>query len=71
MIASTLKELLNTHSQQGEVVWIGLRPTRRASMLSVNEARVSPEKGLEGDRYGGRSGISWSAGSTYLPCETL
>lgn len=42
--------------QQGEVVWIGLRPERRASMLSVSEVLVSPEIGIEGDRYRGRTG---------------
>lgn len=42
--------------QQGEVVWIGLRPERRASMLNVKEVLVSPEIGIEGDRYRGRTG---------------
>ena len=37
-------------------MWIGLRPARRAPLISVNEARVSPEEGLEGDRYQGRTG---------------
>ena len=42
--------------QLGEVVWIGLRPERRAPMLTVSEVFVSPENGIEGDRYRGRTG---------------
>lgn len=52
----TMKELLSTLPQQGELCWIGLRPERRASMLSVDSVSASPERGLEGDRYQGRTG---------------
>ncbi|NOT86092.1 MAG: MOSC domain-containing protein [Methylococcaceae bacterium] len=40
----------------GEVVWIGLRPSRNEPMVSVNEARVDEKQGLLGDRYAGSSG---------------
>jgi MOSC domain-containing protein YiiM len=53
---NTLNELLNTLPQQGNVVWIGLRPARRAAMIPVEKATFSPENGLEGDHYAGRSG---------------
>ncbi|MGQ7847332.1 MOSC domain-containing protein [Granulosicoccus sp. 3-233] len=52
----TLQELLNTLPQQGELRWIGLRPERRAEMISVDIAAVSSKSGLEGDRYQGRTG---------------
>ncbi|MFT5110997.1 MAG: MOSC domain-containing protein YiiM [Parasphingorhabdus sp.] len=56
MIVTTLQELLDTIPQQGKLVWIGLRPARRAEVISVDQARVSPEEGLLDDHYGGRSG---------------
>jgi MOSC domain-containing protein YiiM len=37
----------------GRLVWIGLRPARRAPMVSVDEARLEPGRGLEGDRWRG------------------
>ena len=52
----TLQDLLNTLPQQGELRWIGLRPERRADMLSVESAVLSTANGLEGDRYKGRTG---------------
>ena len=52
----TLQELLNTLPQEGEVRWIGVRPQRRASMMSVDEVLASSAKGLDGDRYQGRTG---------------
>jgi MOSC domain-containing protein YiiM len=35
----------------GKVDWIGLRPARRAAMVEVRAAELSPERGLVGDRY--------------------
>lgn len=55
-IATTLQQLFDTLPQQGEVTWIGLRPERRAPMNNVKEVLASPQAGLEGDRYQGRSG---------------
>jgi hypothetical protein len=34
----------------GKVDWIGLRPARRAAMVEVRAAELSPERGLVGDR---------------------
>lgn len=51
----TLKQLLETLPQRGTVVWIGVRPARRTPMHSLERVVVSPEAGLEGDRYSGRS----------------
>ena len=52
----TLKELLDTLPQEGEVVWMGVRPARKEPMKIVKSIAVSPEIGLEGDRYSGRTG---------------
>lgn len=51
-----LEELLDTIPQCGSVEWIGVRPGRREPMQSVDEVWVSPDSGLSGDRYKGRSG---------------
>ena len=53
---SLLAELLNAPIRPGRVVWIGLRPARRAAMTSVTEVIADTANGLVGDRYGGRSG---------------
>jgi len=53
---SLLSELLNAPIRPGRVVWIGLRPARRAAMASVETATASAAQGLVGDRYSGRSG---------------
>ena len=51
----TLKQLLDTLPQQGTVTWIGVRPARRTPMQAVDRVLVSPETGLDGDRYSGRT----------------
>jgi len=48
-----LKALIAGYAQPGQVTWIGLRPARRAQMLSVGQVMVTDE-GLEGDH--GRPG---------------
>lgn len=37
----------------GELVWIGLRPARRAPVLAVQEVLAEADAGLVGDRYCG------------------
>lgn len=54
--AQTIKAMMDCLPQRGRVEWIGLRPARRAAMLSVDEVRCSPGQGLVGDRYAGSSG---------------
>ncbi|WP_235282104.1 MOSC domain-containing protein [Methyloterricola oryzae] len=46
--------LENNGRCQGRLVWIGLRPARRAPLLTAAEARVDPSSGLEGDHFAGR-----------------
>ena len=48
---SPLARLLAVPMRPGVVQWIGLRPARRAPMLPVLEAVLSPAEGLAGDRY--------------------
>lgn len=55
-MAKTLRQLIETLPHRGLVEWIGLRPERRAPMKSVTGVYASPDYGLEGDRYAGRSG---------------
>ena len=51
----TMAELLNSLPQTGSLVWIGLRPKRRADMLEPDEAELDCSLGLIDDRYAGRS----------------
>ncbi|MEM8537870.1 MAG: MOSC domain-containing protein [Pseudomonadota bacterium] len=43
-----LGAMMRTHAQAGRLGWIGLRPERRASVVAVNAAEVTPA-GLTGD----------------------
>lgn len=54
--ASPMKKLLDTLPQVGRVEWIGVRPARGEVMVEVDEVAVSPEHGLDGDRYDGKPG---------------
>ncbi|MEM1415291.1 MAG: MOSC domain-containing protein [Myxococcota bacterium] len=56
MAEGTLKELLATVPQEGELTWIGLRPARGAPVEVRTEAELVAHHGLEGDRYRGRKG---------------
>lgn len=38
------------------MVWIGVRPSRQAPMIALEEVALYPDKGLEGDRFGGSAG---------------
>ena len=53
MEESKLAQLMATMPQIGEVMWIGLRPERRAPMVSVEQVKAIPGEGLEGDRFSG------------------
>ncbi|MGI9234123.1 MAG: MOSC domain-containing protein [Woeseiaceae bacterium] len=47
---------MDTVPQVGRVEWLGLRPERRATISVVECVSASPNEGLEGDRYNGRTG---------------
>jgi MOSC domain-containing protein YiiM len=53
---SSLAQLLKAPVRPGTVQWIGLRPERRGEIVAADEAHLSPEVGLIGDHYQGRSG---------------
>jgi MOSC domain-containing protein YiiM len=50
---SPLAALLDAPVRPGRLMWIGLRPERRAPMREVAEARLQPGSGLLGDRWRG------------------
>ncbi|GAA3960320.1 MOSC domain-containing protein [Allohahella marinimesophila] len=52
---SLIKTLLATLPQVGRVTWIGIRPSRGAPMVELNQAAIKPGTGLEGDRFQGRA----------------
>lgn len=45
----TMKDLFEVLPQVGRLEWIGLRPERMGELLSVTEATVIAERGLQGD----------------------
>ncbi len=51
-----IRELLDTVPQRGRLMWIGLRPARRAPMQAVETAVVETARGLIGDHYAGNAG---------------
>ncbi|UEG52246.1 MOSC domain-containing protein [Mucilaginibacter daejeonensis] len=50
---SPLQKLMNTMPQQGKVTWIGVRPKRKAPLLSVDNVEAITLKGLQGDHFSG------------------
>ncbi|MCV6587085.1 MAG: MOSC domain-containing protein [Marinibacterium sp.] len=53
-----LREMIATQAQPGRVVWIGLRPARRAPMRAVDAAMIT-DAGLDGDRSrGGKRAVT-------------
>jgi MOSC domain-containing protein YiiM len=65
---NSLSDLLSRFPYPGEVVWIGLRPERRADIIPCEAATALAGRGLEGDHYAGRSG---SRGITLVQAEHL
>ncbi|MEE4186129.1 MAG: MOSC domain-containing protein [Gammaproteobacteria bacterium] len=52
----TLEDLLSTLPQQGTVEWLGLRPQRLAPLATQANVLATPDAGLTGDHYSGKSG---------------
>ena len=52
----SLEQLMNQFAGPGSIVWIGIRPERKADIISVNDVMLDPSYGLQGDHYAGRSG---------------
>jgi MOSC domain-containing protein YiiM len=55
-VQSSLEQLMNHFTGNGTVEWIGIRPGKKAQLVSVNSVMLDPSYGLEGDHYAGRSG---------------
>ncbi|RMD70441.1 MAG: MOSC domain-containing protein [Bacteroidetes bacterium] len=53
---SVIRELLDVMPQQGRVEWVSTRPRRRQPPVPAEAVQVTPEEGLVGDHYAGRSG---------------
>ena len=56
MYQNNISVLTQQFPANGELVWIGIRPARKQTMLSVEEILVDCQHGLTGDHYAGRSG---------------
>ena len=54
--ASPLARLMNGPIRPGRVTWIGVRPARKAPLVSLDVASITREAGLVGDHYSGRPG---------------
>ncbi|MDF9795981.1 MOSC domain-containing protein YiiM [Catalinimonas alkaloidigena] len=49
----TIRDLLNTLPQAGEVSWISIRPERRSQLQEKESVLADKAHGLVGDHYGG------------------
>jgi len=55
-VQSSLEQLRSHFADAGTVEWIGIRPAKKAALISVNNVMLDPSYGLHGDHYAGRSG---------------
>ena len=53
---ASLQQLMNRFAQAGTVEWIGIRPEKKAGLVSVTSAWLDPTCGIQGDHYAGPSG---------------
>ena len=54
--ASPLARLLAGPIRPGRVTWIGVRPARKAALVSLDSVEITREIGVVGDHYSGRPG---------------
>lgn len=52
----TIKSLSQQFPRSGTLVWIGIRPARKQTLLTPENIMADSTQGLIGDRYSGRSG---------------
>jgi MOSC domain-containing protein YiiM len=64
-----LAQLMAAPMRPGKVIWIGLRPARRAEMVAVEEGRLDLSEGLVGDRY--KSATTGNRHLTVIQAEDL
>ncbi len=55
-MADTLHELMTQYAHPGRVVWLGFRLAKWQALQVTDCIHVSPDGGIEGDHYTGRSG---------------
>lgn len=55
MIEKNISQLIQHFPNNGELLWIGLRPARKKPMISVEKIEVGSDCGLIGDHYAGRN----------------
>ena len=53
---ASFEQLMDQFVQAGTVEWIGIRPEKRAEVVTVNSAMLDPAYGIQGDHYAGQSG---------------
>lgn len=53
---SSLEQLMSHYAKAGTVEWIGIRPGKKAQLISVDSVMLDPSYGIQGDHYAGRSG---------------
>jgi MOSC domain-containing protein YiiM len=53
---SPLAKLMAAPVRSGRVIWLGLRPERRADMIEVQTVELETARGIVGDHYQGLSG---------------
>ena len=53
---ASFEELMDQYVGTGTVEWIGIRPEKRAEVVSVPSVMLDPAYGIQGDHYAGRSG---------------
>lgn len=55
-MSKSLQELFDTLPQVGRVDWIGVRPDRKAPIITVAAVEAKSGRGLTGDRYNSKDG---------------
>lgn len=50
-----MKALMNNFLDNGEVIWIGVRPERRQPLIEIRKAEAIIGQGLSGDRFHGNA----------------
>jgi MOSC domain-containing protein YiiM len=65
---------MNGPIRPGRVTWIGVRPARKAPLVSMDVAETTREAGLVGDHYSGRPNLEGRGGKrqvTLIQAEDL
>jgi len=52
---ASFEQLMDQFVQAGTVEWIGIRPEKRAEVVSVMSVMLDPAYGIQGDHYAGQS----------------